>query len=123
VDYRALNAVTKPDAYATPNITDTLDSLGKSKIFSVLDMASGYFQIAMKPEDKEKAAFFCHKGHFQLVKNYVQIKQCARYIPTVYLLVLTGLKGIDCLEYLDDIICFSATIEEHAKSYELYLKG
>jgi len=62
IDYRALNAVTKPDAYPIPNIVDTLDSLGKSKIFSVLDIASGYHQIAVKPEHKEKTAFSCHKG-------------------------------------------------------------
>jgi hypothetical protein len=41
VDYRALNAVTKPDAYPIPNIMDTVDLVGHSKIFSVLDMASG----------------------------------------------------------------------------------
>ena len=57
IDYRALNAVTKPDAYPIPNIVDTLDSLGQSKIFSVLDMASGYHQIAIKPEHKEETAF------------------------------------------------------------------
>jgi len=59
IDYRALNAVTKPDAYPIPNIVDTLDSL--SKIFSVLDMPSGYHQIAVKPGHKEKTAFSCHK--------------------------------------------------------------
>jgi hypothetical protein len=68
VDYRALNAVTKPDAYPIPNTVDTLDSLGQSKIFSVLDMALGYHQIAVKPEDREKTAFSCHRGHFQFVK-------------------------------------------------------
>jgi hypothetical protein len=68
VDYRALNAVTKPDAYPIPNIVDTLDSLGHSKIFSVLDMASGYHQIEIKPDDREKTAFSCHKGHYQFVK-------------------------------------------------------
>jgi len=64
VDYRALNAVTKPDAYPIPNIVDTLDSLGQSKILSVLDMASGYYQIAIKADYREKTAFSCHRGHF-----------------------------------------------------------
>jgi hypothetical protein len=68
IDYRSLNAVTKLDAYPILNIVDTLDSLGKSRIFSVLDMASGYHQIAMKPEHKEKTAFSCHRGHFQFLK-------------------------------------------------------
>jgi hypothetical protein len=68
VDYRALNAVTKLDAYPIPNFVDTLDSLGHSKIFSVLDMASGYHQIPIKPEDREKTAFSCHQGHFQFIK-------------------------------------------------------
>jgi len=68
IDYRALNAVTKPDAYPIPNIVDTLDSLGQSKIFSVLDMASGYFQIAIKPDHREKTAFSCHGVHFQFIK-------------------------------------------------------
>ena len=68
IDYRSLNAVTKQDEYTIPNIVDTLDSLGQSKIFSVLDMASGYHQIAIKPEHRVKKAFSCHKGHFQFVK-------------------------------------------------------
>ena len=67
-DYRSLNAVTKPDAYPIPNIVDTLDSLGHSEVFTVLDMASGYHQIPIKPEHKEKTAFSCHQGHFQFIK-------------------------------------------------------
>jgi hypothetical protein len=47
VGCRPVNAVTKPDAYPIPNIVDTLDSLGNSKIFSVLDIASGYHQIGI----------------------------------------------------------------------------
>jgi hypothetical protein len=62
IDYRSLNAVTKPDAYPIPNIVDTLDSLWNSKIFSVLDMASGYHQIGIQEEDKEKTGFSCHRG-------------------------------------------------------------
>ena len=60
--------MTKPDAYPIPNITYTLDSMGHSKMFTVLDMASGYHQIPVKSEDMEKTAFSCHQGHFQFMK-------------------------------------------------------
>ena len=115
IDYRSLNAVTKPDAYPIPNIVDTLDSLGQSKFFSVLDMASGYFQIAIKPEHKEKTAFSCHRGHFQFIKMPFGLNNAPATYQRCIDIILTGLKGIDCLVYLDDIICFSVTIEEHAR--------
>jgi len=115
IDYRALNAVTKPDAYPIPNIVDTLGSLGKSKIFSVLDMASGYHQIAVKPEHKEKTVFSCHKGHFQFIKMPFGLNNAPATYQRCIDIVLLGLKGIACLIYLDDIICFSATMEEHAE--------
>jgi hypothetical protein len=69
IDYRAPNAVTKPDAYPIPNIVDTLDSLGHSKIFSVLDMASGYHQIEMEPQSREKTTFSSYEGHYQFIKK------------------------------------------------------
>ena len=118
VDYRALNAVTKPHAYPIRNIMDTLDSLGRSKIFSVLDMASGYHQIPIKPEHKEKTAFSCHRGHFQFVKMPSGLNNAPATYQRCFDVVLMGLKGIDCLVYLDDIICFSATMEEHAKKLQ-----
>jgi hypothetical protein len=66
LDYRALNAVTKPDAYPIPNIVDALDSLGNSRIFSVLDMASGYYQIEVETSSCEKTAFPVIKGTINL---------------------------------------------------------
>jgi hypothetical protein len=84
VDYRSLNAVTKPDAYPIPNILDTLDSLGNSKIFSVLDLASGYHQIGIQEEDKEKTAFSCHRGHFQFTKLPFGVNNGPAKKPTLY---------------------------------------
>ena len=52
-----LNAVTKLDAYPILNIVDTLDSLGHSKLFTVLDMASGYHQISIKQKQRENCIF------------------------------------------------------------------
>ena len=106
IDYRSLNAVTKPDAYPIPNIVDTLDSLGQSKIFSVLDMASGYFQIPIRPDHIEKTAFSCHTGHFQFIKMPFGLNNAPATYQRCIDVVLMGLKGIDCLVYLDDIMFF-----------------
>jgi hypothetical protein len=114
-DYRALNAVTKRDAYPIPNI-DNLDSLGQSKIFSELDVASDYHQI--KPEHREKTAFSCHRGHFQFIKMPFGLNNAPATYQRCIDVVLFGLKGIDCFLYLDDRICFSATMEKHARKLQ-----
>ena len=62
VDYRKLNAVTKQDAYPLPRIDDSLDALFGSKLFSTLDMMSGYWQVPLSPEAQEKAAFITRNG-------------------------------------------------------------
>ena len=65
IDYRRVNALTKKDAYPLPRIDEALDSLSGAKWFSTLDLASGYWQVAMSPEDEEKTAFCTHRGLFQ----------------------------------------------------------
>jgi hypothetical protein len=84
-------------------------------------MASGYHQIEVEPQSREKTAFSCYKGHFQFVKMPFGLN----YAPTTYQrcidVILMGLKGIDCLVCLDDI-CFSSTMEEHAQKLEAIFK-
>ena len=59
VDYRVLNSLTRKDADPLPRIDETLDALGSSKarVFSTMDLASGYWHMPIKPSDKEKTAF------------------------------------------------------------------
>ncbi len=59
IDYRKLNAITKKDVYPLPWIDDTLDRLSNKQYFTTLDLASGYWQIPIAEEDKEKTAFIC----------------------------------------------------------------
>ena len=68
VDFRQLNHVTTHDRYPLPRIDDLLDQLGKSKYFSSLDLASGYWQIPMNPEDAHKTTFHTRKGIFQFTR-------------------------------------------------------
>ena len=65
VDYRRLNSLTTKDAYPLPRIDDSLRLLGNQQWFSTMDLTSGYWQVAMSPEAKRKAAFVTNEGLFQ----------------------------------------------------------
>ena len=65
VDYRRLNSATVKDAYLLPCIDDSLHLLGHQQWFSTMDLGSGYWQVAMSPDAKRKAAFVTHEGLFQ----------------------------------------------------------
>ncbi|GBM03366.1 Transposon Ty3-I Gag-Pol polyprotein [Araneus ventricosus] len=62
VDYRKLNEITKKDSYPPPQIDDTLDVLNGSQWFTTLDLKSGYWQVEIRPEDREKTAFTTGQG-------------------------------------------------------------
>ena len=64
IDYRR-HKVSKRDVYPLPRIDDALDALGGAKYLSVLDLRSGYWQIPMAPEDREKTAFVTHEGLYE----------------------------------------------------------
>ncbi|HEY1644970.1 MAG TPA: reverse transcriptase domain-containing protein, partial [Candidatus Saccharimonadales bacterium] len=113
VDYRRLNAITKADKYPLPRIDDTLNSLGKAVYYTTLDLASGYWQIPMHPEDREKTAFSTRHGHWEfVVMPFGLINAPATFQRTMDIL-LAGLTYIFVLVYLDDIIIFSPTFESH----------
>ena len=61
LDYRKLSSLTQKDAYPLPRVDDTLDTLAELKLFSTLDLSSGYWQVEVADADKEKTAFTTHK--------------------------------------------------------------
>ena len=62
VDYRKLNTMTVRDSYPLSRMNDCIDSLGQAQIFNTLAVYSGYWQLAIKKEDRPKTAFVCHSG-------------------------------------------------------------
>ena len=113
VDYRKLNDVTKKDAHPLPRIDDIFDALRGAKYFSTLDLASGYHQVAVAPQDQEKTGFVTPWGHYEYTVMPFGLCNAPATFQRLMALVFSGLIGLDCLIYLDDIIIFSATFEIH----------
>ena len=114
VDFRQLNAATVKDAHPLPKIDDLLDALHGARWFSTLDLKSGYWQVLIMERDKEKTAFRTSSG--QLYEfNQVPFGLCNAPATFSRLMdrVLSGLRWETYLFYLDDIIVFSSTWEEH----------
>ena len=111
IDYRKVNGVTVKDSYPLPRIDDCLDALSGSQWFCTLDLASGYWQVEMAEQDKEKTAFSTGSELYQF--NVMPFGLCNAPATFERLMerVLVGLPWQVLLIFLDDIIV-------HAKSFE-----
>ena len=112
VDFRQLNAITKPLAVPLPLIDDILALLGKSKCFSTLDLRSGYWQVSLNKEDREKTAFTCHMGLFNFRVMSFGLVNVPGVFSQLMSIVLDGMETF-AMAYLDDIMVFSRSPEEH----------
>lgn len=119
VDYRKLNAATTRDVYPLPRIDDTLHSLGSSRVFSTLDLTASYWQVELDDESKPKSAFVCRRGLFEFVRMSFGLCNAPSTIQRLMDSVLAGLKWQICLVYLDDIIIFSHSFQQHLHDLRL----
>lgn len=122
VDYRKLNNVSKTDAYPLPRIDDSLDALGGGRYFSTLDLASGYWQVELTEEAKEKAAFTTRSGLWEFEVLPFGISSAPATFERLMECVMRGLQWRTLLVYLDDIIVYSKDVPEHLKRLEEVLR-
>ena len=116
VDLRQVNGLTQSMAYPLPRVDDALDSLCGAQFFSTLDMASGYWQVELTDESKAKTAFSTGKGQQQFKVLPFGLKNSGPTFQKLMELVLAGMDAKTCLVYVDDIILFNKTEEEHLKT-------
>ena len=100
VDYRKVNDVTIKDAYPLPRVDDTLDTLAGSVWFLTLDLKSGYWQVEVAPEDREKTAFCTQEGLFEFSVTPFGLCNAPATFQRLMDSVLAGLQWSSCLVYL-----------------------
>ncbi|CAF1133861.1 unnamed protein product [Didymodactylos carnosus] len=113
VDYKKLNNVTIKDSFPLPNMEQTLQRLGEGyHFFTKLDLKSGFWQIPIKSEGRFKTAFITPFGLYQFNVLPQGLTNSPPTFPRVMSTVLQSCRQF-CQVYLDDIIIFSRTVEEH----------
>lgn len=113
VDYRKLNDLTIKDNYPMPLMEERIDSIFGSKIFSTLDMTSGYWQFALSASAVQLTAFICHLGLFEFVRMPFGLCNAGATFQRAMESLLRGLKF--AMAYIDDLLIHSMTHEDHVK--------
>ena len=117
IDFRRLNSITRKDTFPIPRIDDCLDLLGNAKYFSTIDLASGYWQVPLTERSKCKTAFIADGSLYEF--NVMPFGLCNA--PGTFQRLMKKLLN-PCKEftmaYLDDVIIFSKTAEEHSVHLE-----
>jgi hypothetical protein len=122
VDYREVNKLTKRDAYPAPQIEQTLDQLRRAKHFSSLDGEKGYYQVKMTNHAKEVTAFRSPFGLFQFTRMPFGVTNAPAVFQRLMDKVLRGLTWKCCMVYLDDVVIYSESWEEHLHHLDLVLQ-
>ena len=122
VDYRALNKQTIKDKYPLPRIDDLIDRLGQARHFTTLDLASGYHQIAVKDADIYKTAFRTQRGQFEFLVMPFGVTNAPATFQRLMNNIFKDELDTFISVYLDDILVFSRTVEEHLQHVRIALE-
>ncbi|MCG8048682.1 MAG: RNase H-like domain-containing protein, partial [Candidatus Thiodiazotropha endolucinida] len=119
IDFRKLNSRTIRDAYTLPRIDDTIDTLIGSKYFSKLDLRSGYWQVEVEEEDKHLTAFTVgNLGFFECQRMAFGLTNAPASFQRLMERCMGDMNLKECLIFLDDILIFSETFEDHLDRLE-----
>ncbi|KAF9758249.1 Retrovirus-related Pol polyprotein from transposon [Nosema granulosis] len=122
VDYRRLNEVTVRDTYPMPRVDDILDEMHGAKYFTKLDALSGYHQVKMHKDDIGKTAFACKEGLFEFTRMPFGLINAPATFQREMNRILKPFIGKFVTVYMDDIVIYSKTKDEHTRHVKEVLK-
>ena len=114
IDYRQLNKLTVKDAYPLPRIKESLDQLAQGQYFTKLDLQQGYHQIRMHPEHAKRTAFQTKFGSYHFTVMLFGLANAPATFQRTMDALLQDHQSF-CRAYLDDIVIWSSSLEEHVQ--------
>jgi hypothetical protein len=122
IDYRALNAATQRNRYPLPRVDELFDQLQGARYFSKIDLRTGYWQIRVAAEDVPKTAFTSRHGHFE----WLVLPMGLTNAPAEFMALMENTfreeLNRSVLVFLDDILIYSRTLEEHERHLRVVLQ-
>jgi hypothetical protein len=115
IDYRALNKLTKRNAFPLPRIDVLFDHLAGAKVFSLVDLRQAYHQVKVVESDIPKTAFRTPFGHYEYVTLSFGLVNAPAAFQSVMNRIFSPMLYKFCLVYLDDILIFSKDAASHAQ--------
>lgn len=113
VDYRKLNAITDNDSYPMPRIEDLLSAAKRTLFMSTIDLQSGYWQVAVAPEDRDKTCFVTPFGTFRFNRMPFGLKNAPLTFVRLVDKFRAGLGDRAVFAYMDDFLILSKSFDEH----------
>lgn len=113
VDFRSLNAITRPDSYPIPLTSELLDRLKAAKVFTTLDMRWGYYNVRIREGDEWKTSFRTRYGQFEFLVMQFGLRNAPAAFQRMVNDLFHDLVDVNVVLYLDDIIIFSEDPSQH----------